>query len=249
VEPTIQPWSHEAAVQSAPVSQKRTGYLVIAALLVVSGVAFLRAEQLKLQHSPVGAVQIQRVFSTTCPLQSNSRCRTHAARLSFRLRDAGRVALAIVDRSGNVVDRLGPAGGSRRPRGRITLDWNGQTTAGATAVDGTYHLRVGLLTLHRTITIPDPIGLDDTTPTITLTGSPGHLPLRYRTSEPAVVFVHANGIGSDAGRAALFRGRGGRVRFRRTRMAGAQVRITLVAVDPAGNASAPLDAGVIRLPA
>jgi hypothetical protein len=32
-------------------------------------------------------------------------------------------------------------------------------------------------------------------------------------------------------------------------MAGAHVRITLVAVDPAGNASAPLDAGVVRLPA
>ena len=227
-------------------SQKRAGYLVIAALLLVSGVAFLRAEQLKLQHSPVGAVQIQRVFSTTCPLHANSRCRRHTARLSFRLREAGRVALAIVDGSGNVVDRLGRANGARHARGRITVSWDGHTSAGATAADGTYHLRVDLISLGRTITIPDPIGLDDTAPAITVSG---RLPLRYRTSEQAVVFVHATGVGAAAGRAALFRGHGGRVHFRRTRLAGARVRITLVAVDPAGNASPPLDAGVIRLPA
>jgi hypothetical protein len=231
------------------VSQKRVGYLVIAVLLAVSGVAFLRAEQLKLQHSPIGAVRIQKQFSTTCPLHANSRCRTHTARLSFRLRDPGRVALTIVDGSGNVVDHLGPVGGKRRPRGRITTGWDGKTTSGATAADGTYHLRVALLSLKRTITIPDPIGLDNTPPTLTLVSTPGRLPLRYRTSEPAVVFVHAHGIGTAAGRAALFRGHGGRVHFRRTRMAGVEARITLVAVDPSGNASAPLDAGVIRLPA
>lgn len=230
-------------------SQKRTGYAVIAVLLAVSGVAFLRAEQLKLQHSPVGAVQIQKTFSTSCPLHANTRCRRHFARLSFRLRDAGRVVLAIVDGSGNVVDRLGRAGGARHPRGRITVRWDGRTATGATAADGTYHLRVGLPDLNRTITIPDPIGVDNTAPSLTLVGSRGHLPLRYRTSEAAVVFVHANGVGSDTGRSALFRGHGGKVHFRHTRMAGAQVRITLVAVDPAGNASAPLDAGVIRLPA
>jgi hypothetical protein len=230
------------------VSQKRTGYLVIAALLAVSGVAFLRAEQLKLQHSPVGGVRVQKTFSTTCPLHANTRCRSHTARLSFRLRDAGRIALAMVDGSGSVVDRLGPADGSRHARGRITVAWDGKTSSGATAADGTYHLRVGLLSLGRTITIPDTIGLDDTAPTVTLVGRAGRLPLRFRTSERAVVFVHATGVGADTGRAALFRGHGGRGHFRRTRMAGARVRITLVAVDPAGNASAPLDAGVIRLP-
>jgi FlgD Ig-like domain len=230
------------------VSQKRTGYLVIAALLAVSGVAFLRAEQLKLQHSPVGGVHIAKRFSTTCPLHANSRCRAHVARLGFRLRQPGRIALAIVDGSGGVVDRIGPAAGTRRPRGRITVAWDGHTTAGATAADGTYHLRVSLLTLHRTITIPDPVELDNTAPTITLVDGPGRLPLRYRTSEPAAVFAHAHGVGADAGRAALFRGRGGTVHFRRTRMNGARVRITLVAVDRAGNASAPLDAGVIRVP-
>jgi FlgD Ig-like domain len=193
-------------------------------------------------------VRIQKQFSTACPLHANVRCRTHTARLSFRLRAPGRIALAIVDGSGRVVDRLGPAGGARRPRGRVTVGWNGETSSGATAADGTYHLRVDLLTLGRTITIPDPIGLDDTAPTIRLVGRPGRLPLRYRTSERAVVFVHADGIGSATGRAALFRGHGGSVHFRHTRLAGAQVRITLVAVDPAGNASAPLDAGVIRLP-
>ena len=230
-------------------SEKRTGYLVIAVLLAVSGAAFLRAEQLKLQHAPVGAVRIQAAFSTTCPLHKNSRCRRHAARLSFRLRDTGRIALTIVDRSGNVVDRLGPAAGSRRARGRIRVSWDGGTSRGATAANGTYRLRVDLLSLHRTITIPDPIRLDNTAPKLTLAGPPGRLPLRYRESERAVVFVHADGLGAAAGRSALFRGHAGKVHFRRTPMTGTRVRITLVAVDPAGNPSAPLDAGVIRLPA
>jgi hypothetical protein len=241
-------WSHRTAVQSAVVSQKRTGYIVIGVLLAASGLAFLRAEQLKLQHSPIGATRIQKQFSTTCPVQPGTRCRSHAALLRFRLRTPGRVALAIVTGSGAVVDDLTPAAGRRLRKGEVTLRWDGRTQAGATAAQGTYHLRARLIGLHRTITIPDPIVLDDTAPTLTLTTAPGRLPMRYTISEPAVVFVHATGVGADAGRAALYRGRGGQVHFRHTRLAGAQVAITLVAVDPSGNVSAPVPAGRIRLP-
>jgi hypothetical protein len=237
------------AVQSAVVPQKRTGIIVIGVLLAASGLAFLRAEQLKLERSPVGGTHLQKYFSTTCPVHRDSRCTSHSALLRFRLRTPGRVALAISGDSGRIVAHLTPASGRRMPRGRVTVRWDGHADGGATAAQGIYHLRVALLSLHRVITIPDPIELDNTAPRITLLSRPGVLPLKYRTSEPAVVYVRASGLGANSGRSALYRGRAGGVHFRHTGLDGAEVRITLVAVDRAGNTSGALDAGSLRLPA
>jgi hypothetical protein len=231
------------------VPHRRTGIIVVAVLLAASGLAFLRAEQDKLQRSPVGGTVLQKFFSTTCPIHRHTRCSSHSALLTFRLRRPAKVALTIESSSGKTVRRLTPTGGRRLPRGRVKLRWNGRTDAGTTAPQGTYHLRVDLLSLGRVITLPDPIELDNVAPTLTLISRPGVLPLRYRTSEPAVVYVVARGLGSAAGRAALYRGRAGRVHFRHTRLAGAEVRITLVAVDRAGNTSPAVAAGSFRLPA
>ncbi len=230
--------------------RKRTGIIVIGVLLAASGLAFLRAEQLKLERAPVGGTHLQKYFSTTCsPVRPATRCSSHSALLRFRLRTAGRVALAISDGSGKIVDHLTPASGRRLPRGQVSVRWNGGVDGGGTAADGVYHLRVALLSLHRVITIPDPVELDNTAPTLTLLSRPGSLPIRYRTSEAAVVFVRAIGLGPDTGRSTLFHGRAGVAHFHRSGLTGAQVRITLVAVDPAGNASATVEAGSIRLPA
>ena len=229
--------------------RRRTGIIVIAVLLAASGLAFLRAEQVKLERSPVGGTKLQKYFSTTCPIHRKTRCTSHSALLRFRLRKPATAAFAIEDSSGDIVRRLTPAAGERLPRGPVKLRWDGRTDAQATAPEGTYHLRVDLLSLGRVITIPDPIELDNTPPTLTLLGRRGVLPLRYRTSEPAVVYVIALGEGADAGRAALYRGRGGRVHFRHTKLAGSDVRITLTAVDRAGNRSTAVAAGGLHLPA
>jgi FlgD Ig-like domain len=227
------------------VPRPRTGIIVIAVLLAASGLAFLRAEQLKLERSPVGGTKLQKYFSTTCPIHRKTRCTSHSALLRFRLRKPATVALAIVNGSGDIVRRLTPAAGERLPRGPVKLRWNGRTDARATAAQGTYHLRVDLRSLGRVITIPDPIELDNTPPTLSLLGRHGQLPLRYSTSEPAVVYVIARG----QGRAALYRGRGGRVHFRHTRLSGSEAQITLVAVDRAGNRSTAVSAGSFHLPA
>jgi FlgD Ig-like domain len=231
------------------VPRRRTGIIVIAVLLAASGLAFLRAEQVKLERSPVGGTRLQKFFSTTCPIHPRTRCSSHSALLSFRLRKPSRVALAIENSAGSIVRRLTPAAGRRLPRGPVKLRWNGRTDAGTTAQQGTYHLRVDLLSLGRVITLPDPIELDNVAPTLTLVGRKGVLPLQYRTSEPAVVYVIARGLGGAAGRAALYRGHAGSVHFRHTQLDGDEVRITLVAVDRAGNTSAPVAAGSLRLPA
>lgn len=226
----------------------RTGIIVVAVLLAASGLAFLRAEQVKLERSPVGGTKLQKYFSTTCPVHRGTRCESHSALLRFRLRKPARVAIAIENTSGDIVRQLTPVAGERLPRGPVKLRWNGRTDSGATAPQGTYHLRVDLLSLGRVINIPDPIELDDTAPTLTLLSGHGVLPLRYRTSEPAAVYVVARGVGADAGRAALYRGRAGRVHFRHTQLDGSNVRITLVAIDRAGNTSTPVAAGGYRLP-
>jgi hypothetical protein len=227
------------------VPRRRTGIIVIAVLLAASGLSFLRAEQVKLERSPVGGTKLQKSFSTTCPIHHKTRCTSHSALLRFRLRKPATVALTIVTSSGDVIRRLTPAAGERLPRGPVKLRWNGRTDGRTTATPGTYHLRVDLLSLGQVITIPDPIELDNTLPTLTLLGRRGELPLRYRTSEPAVVYV----IARAAGRAALYRGRGGRVHFRHTRLSGSEAQITLTAVDRAGNRSRPVAAGSFHLPA
>jgi FlgD Ig-like domain len=226
------------------VPRPRTGILVIAVLLAASGLAFLRAEQLKLTRSPVGGTRIQKFFSTTCPVRPHTRCTSHSAALHFRLRVAATVALSIRDGSGRTVRHLTPAAGRPFPRGPVNVRWDGRNDAGATVPQGRYHLRVDLISLHRVIDIPDPVELDNTPPTITVTSTPGSLPLRYRVSEPAVVYASARAAGGSA----VFRGRGGHVRFRHTRLGTAPVRITLVAIDRAGNPSASVDAGSLRLP-
>jgi hypothetical protein len=232
------------------VPSRRTGIAVIAVMLAASGLAFLRAEQLKLERSPVGGTHVQKYFSTTCrPLHPHTRCASHSALITFRLRKAGRVALEIVNTSGATVERLTPQAGRQMAQGRVALRWHGRTDSGTQAPQGTYHLCVHLLSLGRTITIPDPTELDLTPPTVTLESAPGSHVIRYRTSEPAIVLVRANGTGPNAGHSALFRGHNGRVHFRRTKLAGAQVTVTLVAVDRAGNRSAPVSAGSFRLPA
>jgi len=232
------------------VPSRRTGIVVIAVMLAASGLAFLRAEQLKLERSPIGGTHVKKFFSTTCqPLHPHTRCASHSALMTFRLRKAGRVALAIVNTSGATVHQLTPRAGRPMPRGRVTVRWNGRTDSGAQAPEGTYRLRVHLISLGRTITIPDSTQLDLTPPTVTLESTPGSHVIRYSTSEPAILLVRATGTGRNAGHSALFRGHGGRVHFRRTRLAGAEVTVTLVAVDRAGNRSAAVTAGSFRLPA
>jgi hypothetical protein len=226
------------------VPRQRTGIVIIGVLLAASGLAFLRAEQLKLERSPVAGTRLQKYFSTTCPVHPHTLCTSHSATLRFRLRAAARVA--ITDSSGRIVRHLTAVSGPPLPPGRVTIRWNGRTDRGATAPDGTYHLQVDLVPLHRVIDIPDPIDLDNTRPTLTLAGRAGVLPVRYRLSEPARVYALARTNGE---RSALFRGRRGHIHFRRSRLGGAEVRLTLTAVDRAGNPSPPVAAGSIRLPA
>jgi FlgD Ig-like domain len=219
-------------------SSRRTGYAIIGAILVVSAAAFARAEQLKLQHSPVTAPRITTHFSGVCE-KTRPAC-VDAATLSFKLRKPARVALTLVDASGHTVVAFTPAAGRQYPVGRVQVTWRGRTHSGARAPDGRYRLRVHLISLGRTITIPAPLIVDTVPPVLTLVSRPGSAPVRYRVNEPARVYLAFRPAGG--GRGSVLGGHDGRVRIPAAlRRSGGSM--LMVAVDLAGNRSHAVSAG------
>jgi flagellar hook capping protein FlgD len=238
-------------LQSPPMARARIATVLVGALIAAAAVAFLRAEQLKLERSPIARPSIQKFFSATCAAGTRHCNPAHRAALSFTLRRPATVSLAIVDGGGHVVRDL--AGPKAHPKGVVHTSWDGRTASGKLAPDGDYHLRVDLRSLGRTITIPDPVVLDDTPPVLTLKSAPGAVPVRYGVSERARVWAVARVEGftgaGDPPRAA-FRGRNGVVHFHAVGKipAGTPISLVLVALDAAGNSSAILPVAGLHMP-
>jgi FlgD Ig-like domain len=229
----------------------RTGTAVVGILIVAAAAAFLRAEHLKLERSPVARPRIQKFFSATCTAGTRHCDPSHRAALGFTLRRPATVALSIVDGDGHLVRRL--AGPAAHPKGVVTASWDGRTESGRLAPDGTYHLRVELRSLDRTITIPGPIRLDDTRPVLTVESPAGTVPVRYGVSERARVWAVAriaNYTGQGDPPRASFRGRNGVIDMGAPRQiaAGTPITLVLVALDPAGNSSTIVPVGGLRMP-
>ncbi len=229
----------------------RLSQVLLALLLVLAAGAFARAEQLKLERSPIAAPHVRQVFSARC--NGGSRCTGHAL-LRFRLRHAGVVALAVVDDSGTVVRHL--MGPRRLPRGTVRLRWNGRTDAGRLAPDGRYRLRVELRSLGRTITIPDRFVLDNTWPTAHITGVAQRrihgairVTVRWASSEHlAAAFLVARRGAAPGGRViALRRGHRGQAVWDAHGVQPGLYRLVLVGSDAAGNVVVRPPAVTVRL--
>jgi FlgD Ig-like domain len=217
----------------------RTGYAVVAVLIVASGGAFLRAEQLKLERSPVASPRITKHLSTTC--KPGPHC-VRVAVLRFALRTPATLELTLVNSSGRTVRTFTPAAGRPYSEGTVSVSWDGRTQSGSPAADGRYRLRVDLVSLDRAITIPDPVVLDTVAPTLTLSSRPGQIPVRYAVSEQARVYLSLRPADGSPG--TVLRGRRGRVLVPAADQEHGAT-MTLVAVDAAGNVSAPLAAGAM----
>jgi hypothetical protein len=237
---------------ASPSLLNRYGPTVIAvALLLATAAAFLLAQRLKLERSPVQRTRVTPVFSPVCD------CETSAARVRFSLRRPARATVVVV-RGGRLVREL--AVDDELARGRHSFVWDGLTDDGATAGDGVYHVRVALGG-GRTITLPNTITLDTTPPVVrTLQSAYPHVfspdrdghsdvvRVRYGLSEPGHARLYANGTlvvrghshATTAGLAWYGGARG--VRFRPGRY-----RVVLGAVDLAGNVAKQVPAGVVRL--
>jgi hypothetical protein len=240
-------FSRRGAIGGAP--SARLVQILLGVLLAISALAFARAEQLKLERSPISATNVPRAFSVRC--SGSPRC-AGLAKLSFVLRRAERVSLAVVDDDGRVVRHL--AGSRQLPKGRVRVRWDGRTDASRIAPDGRYRLRVVLPS--RTITITDPMLLDDTPPTARITEASvervaglRQVRVRYQSSEPVKGFLVVRTGPSPSDRPLALR----RARRRHGvwRVHGAppgRYRIELHAADAAGNLLARVPSVVVTLP-
>jgi FlgD Ig-like domain len=135
-----------------------TSTVLVVALLAATAAAFALTQGLKLQKSPIFGTAIPyRTFSPVCD------CDRETATISFRLREADRLDVAIVD--GNEVVRTIDRGRSY-PRGPVVVEWDGRDDAGEVLPEGEYRPRVRLRDARQTITLPNPIRIDVTPPVV-----------------------------------------------------------------------------------
>lgn len=171
---------------------------LVAALLAATSAAFVVTEKLKLTRNPIVGPRVDKLFSPVCD------CDTDSASISFRLRNADRVSLEIVDSDGNVVRELA----RDRAQGRVPRSyvWDGRDDDGRLVEEGRYRPRVHLDEARRTIVMPNPIRVDVTAPrVVSFTARPlvispdgdgrsDRAKIRYRVSEPAHVELYADGM-------------------------------------------------------
>lgn len=132
--------------------------VLVVALLAATAAAFALTQGLKLQKSPIFGTQVPfREFSPVCD------CDKAEAPISFRLREADRLDVEIVegDRVVRTIER-----GRSYPQGLVEVAWDGRDDAGEVLPEGEYRPRIRLRDAHQTITLPNPIRIDVTPPTV-----------------------------------------------------------------------------------
>jgi FlgD Ig-like domain len=210
------------------------------ALIVATTAAFVATEALKLDKPPVGDLQGNLVFAPGC------RCPGRVARLSIRVREADTIDVSILDEDDAVVRTIRQDDPVRR--GRVGLRWNGRDDAGEIVPDGSYRLRVHLDESESTESFARRIVVDTEAPGVRLLGVspatavPGEeVELRLELGEGARVLLRVDGRPAA---------RLGRVEAGASEETWAGTargeplepgthQLQLVAVDLAGNRSAP----------
>lgn len=168
----------------------------IAGLLVATAAAFAITERLKLTKSAVYGTKVSHGLSPTCG------CARGKAKISFRLRKHDNLTISVLN---SHKDEVAILAAQRFPKGPIDLTWNGRDDLGKRAPDGIYFVRIHLSDAHQTITLPNRIELDTTTPRI-LTVEPNRdifspdgdkqadfVRFTYQLSKPAKVILFLDG--------------------------------------------------------
>jgi FlgD Ig-like domain len=222
--------------------------VVLTGLLGGTAAAFALTEQLKLERSPVFRTHVGKLLGPNC------RCRLRQIPIDFVLRKPDRLTVVVVDSGGRVVRTL--LDSRVRPKGAQQFTWDGRDESGQVVVAGTYKPRVHLAREHRTILMPNPIRVDPTAPRITSAflapdvfspdgdGRRDIVYVHFRATEPVRAILYANG----RQRVMLRRyADSGVARWRGTGLPAGRYRLTLRTVDIAGNLSAPVSLGTVRI--
>lgn len=158
--------------------------VVFGLLVLATAAAFVVAQRLKRSTPIVEQVRYYGYISPTC------RCPKDRVRISFSLRDTGRVTATLVNSAGDDVRTL--VNDRRLHRGRHHYTWDGRTDSGAIAPNGRYRLRVTLRDQARSVTSGRILVLDTkpphprvlaVTPSVIVPGGPGsrgRARVRYR---------------------------------------------------------------------
>ena len=228
--------------------------LLVLALLVATAAAFVVAERVKLEKSPIRGPHVDAVFSPVCE------CPTRVATISFLLSRRERLGVDVVDSHNDLVRTLVQ---ERRflALHRLAFEWDGRDDEGRLVPQGVYRPRVHFADRDRTIVLPNPIRLDVTPPRVSALGvrprvfSPDGdgradgIAVRYGVSEPARALLLVDGFQRVRGK--LRNRLAGQLQWY-GRAEGRTFRprtygLTLLAEDKAGNVSPPAPAGHVRI--
>jgi hypothetical protein len=227
---------------------------LVLALLVGTAVAFVVAEQVKLEKSPIRGPRVDPVFSPVCE------CPDHLATISFRLSRAERLGVGIVNDRDRLIRTLVRQGRFLALH-RLVFEWDGRDENGRIVPEGIYRPRVRFADRDRTIVLPNPMRVDTTSPMISAgsvrprvfspdgDGRAEGIAVRYTVTEPARALLFVDGVRRVRGKLRLKLK--GQVQWYgreagRSFPAGTY-RLTLVAEDEAGNVSRPISAGVVQI--
>jgi FlgD Ig-like domain len=221
--------------------------LLVAGLLGGSAAAFAYTEHLKLERSPVLRTHVGKLIGPRC------HCQWRRIPIQFVARKPDRLSVVVVDSHGNVVRTL--LASTPRPAGPQRFVWDGRDDAGRVVPAGTYKPRLHLANEHRTILMPNSIRVDTVRPTTSLVSlaprvfSPGlgfrhHVVrIRWRTSETAQALLYVNGRTQLKSKYA----EKGVLKWLGLGLPAGRYRLSLRAIDLAGNLSALLPIGVVRV--
>ena len=132
-------------------------------LLVVATIgAFFLAQRVKSTPSAI------KQFSMRGFCSPNGDGRFDGCRLSFRVKRGDDVSVSVVGAGGDVVRTL-VSDRALPPKQQLRVRWDGRTSGGARAADGTYRFQVNLRRQGRSILIPRTLALDTTAPKPTVT--------------------------------------------------------------------------------
>lgn len=185
----------EQRAQRGWLDERLPAFLVVV-LLAATAAAFVRAQQQKLEPSPLQVVHVDELFSPVC------RCRTSRATISLRVRTRSRITLTVVNEQGEVVRKLLA---SQRLRGRsVVAEWNGRDDENRLVPDGVYRPRLRVAAERRTFQLENKIRIDTVPPVATVVrvqptvltpigdGRVGRVSVRYRLTEPAQPYLYVN---------------------------------------------------------
>ena len=223
--------------------------LIVVGLLGGTAAAFALTEQLKLERSPVYRTHVGKLLGPSCGILH---CPKRVP-IRFVLRKPETLTVTIVDSSDRVVRTL--LSRTPRPKGLQRFLWDGRDDSGQVVPAGTYKPRVHL-GRDRTILMPNPIHVDTSAPHVSVLsvkprvfspdsdGRSDLVRIRVRASQPARALLFVDG----KFRLRLKRYGGvGSLRWFGSGFPAGRYRLTVRAVDRAGNVSAPVNAGVVRI--